>query len=901
MAAAGRSAGRLVHEPWVAWQKDRATRTPQVDEEERDGVPFDRRSTDVRRPAACLALLCLALAAPAARAAEHPHLFYGPGDVDRLRAQAAGTHAAIAGSLRAGTDYFVASQVNASGVVTWSDGRTFDLGDPRDVGNGIAVWAFTWQLDGRASYLQLARTWLLDAAAFSSLDLDGQRDLTLAHLVTGVAIGYDILYPQLSDAERASVRTALANGANLLMQAGKAGAWWEHEYLQNHNWIDHAAVGLAALALEGEVAQATTDAWKAYAIANARTVKAVTDPIADGTWHEGLGYLGYGYMFHLPFVYALKRAGGEDLTELTILRADANVRAHAQVPDAPHVKVLTFADFTGFGKQEGILQLRFAASEYRDGVAQAVADRQLAKGARYTYGPESSDQIFEFLFYDPTVAATDLATLPLDWYGDDLQAVIFRSGWDEGALLFAMKCGPYGGRSTWSRIAAGVAEVQQLNLGHDHADDGGIYLYGNGSWLAPEAEGYFIGHPDSPPPEANRTIFHNALTVDGQGQLGEGVRYSGDGATSYSWYEARAGGIPFRASSHHNAYAIAEGGKLYPSALGLSRWDRHALFLGRKLVVLRDVVNASAAHDYHLVTHFMEGAVRDGSWIRGTGTNGQALGEAVIAPASFTFSATKQAPNQITGLNPNGYVWAAEVSPAAPAANVTFLTALVPVAQTSWAARPQVAALDTAAPDAGLTVTDGGRVSVALFDDLPTGARTAGGYRLAGLAGAAEWQDGALDRVLLVQASALERDGALLGSQDGTSLLLEADGLSGETVNLSGDKLGGAAFRAPRATRVLWYGLDVPFTRDGELIRIDISPVPAQPTPDQLPVVPPLDDPPPSPPDSAPGQGDVADAAGTAASAASGCSAGGRPVGAIALLGVAALLAVAVRRPRRRR
>lgn len=795
-----------------------------------------------------IAALLLAVLPTAASPQQHPHVLFGAGDVPRLRAQAASTHGYLAKPLKAGTDSFVGSSVSPTGLVSWPGGNTLDLGDVRDVGSGMAVFAFVWQLDGGDAYLQLAKRWLLAATSWASLDLAGDRDLALAHTVTGVALAYDILYPQLSGAERAQVVLALTTGANQLVAYGSGGGWWEKQYLQNHNWICHAAVGFAGLALQGEVDDATTAGWIEYARGNASVVNAAMDGIVDGTWHEGPGYLSYGLMFHVPFTFALARAGGEDLTEMAVLRGAGQMRAHAQIPDKPWQKVLTYGDFFGFGLGEGLMQLRFAAWRYRDTVAQAVADRQVAGSRRDTYAVECLDQIFEFLFHDPSVAAADLSALPLDWYGRDLEAVVFRSGWDKGSILFAMKSGPMGGRSTWERVLAGAPEVARLNISHDHADDNGFYLNAGGSWLAPEAEGYFIGHPDSPGPEANRTQYHNALLIDGVGQSGEGIR-STDSGPSLAWYRTRTGSIPFHASSRNHAYAVADGAKLYPASLGLTRWDRHALFLGRRWIVLRDVVRASAPHDFHYLVHFMNGAVREGSWVKGTADGGQSLGVAVVSPASWDLTVTQQAPQRIDKLNPTGSVYAAEVAPAAPASSATFLTALVPAATASWASRPAVAALDAARPEAGLVLTAGTRVATAIFSDDPTGTSSASGLDLSGLAGVVETEGGAPIRVLLVEAPSLSRNGALLASQDGTSSMLEAEGLGDAELRLTGDVLGKATLYAPAATRVTWYGEDVPFSRNGDYVQVNTPPTPApDPLPDPTPTPFPVPSPTPVPP-----------------------------------------------------
>ena len=769
----------------------------------------------MQKTALTLALLCPL----AASAATHPSLFYGPGDVARLQQQAQTTHQVVYSGLKSGVDQFVGTQIASDGTVTWSSGRTFNLGDRRDIGNALEVFSFLWQIDGGQQYAQLAHDWLMDVVSWGNLDLDGTQDLLLGHMVTGVAIAYDILYPNLTDAERTTVRQVLAQNAAAQYANSVNGVWWSAEYGQNHNWVNTDSFGYAALAMQGEWDQATVDAWRNRAIANAQTVKTLTDPMTDGTWHEGPAYLAYGLLWHIPFVDALKRAGYGDLTQWGIVKGIGAYRAYNQLPEQPNAYVLASGDFFGFGLDDQLFALRFAASRYGDGVAQAAADRWLAGAKRNDYAPEQNAQMFEFLYWDPSVAATDLHTQPLDWYGPNMGGVVFRSGWDPGAILFGLKCGDYGGLTFWQRLAAGDALLPDLDFSHDHADDNGFYLYGNGSWLAPEADGYYIGQPDSPPPAANETVYHNSLTVDGAGQLGEGVRSSGDGSANYSWFAQRQGQIAFHGSTTHFSYAIGEGAQLYPASMGLTRWDRHALFLDRKWVVLRDVVESTLTHDYHFVAHFMNGASQDGSWVQGTGTNGQLLGVAVVAPQGFGVDFFTQAPAHISDLNPAGQVSVASIHPASPVQNATFLTALVPTS--NWAGRQQVAALDATQADGGLTLTDGGHVVAAVFDSSPSGERRAGGYHLLGATGVAEYDSGALSRALLVSATLLEDAQGLVFQQDGKGSVLEADGLNGTTVALTGDVLGTVTLRAPSAQAVTWFGAPVPFTRQGALVVVN--------------------------------------------------------------------------------
>src|SRR5262249_14838616 len=199
--------------------------------------------------------------------------------------------------------------------------------------------------------------------------------------------------------------------------------------------------------------------------------------------------------------------------------------------------------------------------------------------------------------------------------GGGLQAGVFRRGFGPTDLVFALKSGSFGGIAALNRIINNEPPIGGLNFSHDHADDNGFYLYGNGTWLAPEAAGYYIGHPDSPGPQANRAVSHNSLLVDGDGQLGEGVRSNGDEHGTYSWFTQRSGRISVFGSTNDFAYAVGEGAQLYPASMGLSGWSRQVLFLDRKWIVLRDVIHATQAHVYTWLCHFMQGVSREGNWL----------------------------------------------------------------------------------------------------------------------------------------------------------------------------------------------------------------------------------------------------------------------------------------------
>src|SRR5258708_5696314 len=179
-----------------------------------DHEAYGRKQSN--RPLAWLNVGVLAIAlGPVSASASHPGLWYAASDLQQLRDRKTGTHAPIYDPLRQGTEYFLGSTISPSGRVTWpGTGRTLDLGDRRDIGNSLVVFAFVSDLADDVTYFALARTWLLAVANFGGFDLDGTHDLVQGHLLAGVAIADDIPAPSLSFPERQLGLSPLAQNAH---------------------------------------------------------------------------------------------------------------------------------------------------------------------------------------------------------------------------------------------------------------------------------------------------------------------------------------------------------------------------------------------------------------------------------------------------------------------------------------------------------------------------------------------------------------------------------------------------------------------------------------------------------------------------------------------------------------
>lgn len=183
---------------------------------------------------------------------EHPRLFFSADDIPAMREAAETTHSALWEPVRA----YVDNIINEPRPTTIPD--NVELNFFREQSDRLLPLALACVL-APDLYCDPAREHLMAVASWSRWDVDGRRDLGLAHVLMGVSIAYDWLHPVLSEEEREQVR-------NYLMQRGEAmydassgsyqnewSNWWTTSYAQNHYWSNNSALGLAGLVLMTDV------------------------------------------------------------------------------------------------------------------------------------------------------------------------------------------------------------------------------------------------------------------------------------------------------------------------------------------------------------------------------------------------------------------------------------------------------------------------------------------------------------------------------------------------------------------------------------------------------------------------------------------------------------------------
>ena len=793
-------------------------------------------------------IVCAGLLATKASAATHPSLLFGKDDIAKIRARLAGPLKPISDALKAGVNFpFEGGDFPKTPDVNY---KYFD--DRRAIADTVAAYAFAATMLDPATDAttvdrakQLAHDYLVGVCGygnwvFPETQDSPQPDLNLGHFLFSVTLAYDWLYDSLTDGERKTCRDRVAiEGAKMYAAArlpkGSESSWWIEEYLQNHYWVNHAGLGMAALGFEGELGSLDVAPWLSTAENAMTQVKSVIDPIAGGAWHEGIGYVNYGLDALVPFSLAHGRLkGGADWADNGLVHDYARLRMFASPPAQAHDREYpVYGDYSGYQDDNTLLFLRYVQKAKKDGLAAWAADQYqrgevMGRKGLSSWPPEQRGMLISAVVYDDAVPATPPSTAQAAWtrdyYAPDLSLMISRGGWGEtGApdTMLVFKTGVFGGHYNFERLKAKLPPGDQLDFGHDHDDDMNVWLFGEGEWLTLNVPGYWIGRVNGEP-EANRTKYANSLLVDSTGQLGDGPRP--DGIAGNPWFFERTSAISLRGSTAHYSYSLGAGSKLYDPALGLDTFGRAILFVDRRVTIVRDVVSGAAPHQYDVLWHAPDAVERDGAWLKLHAKNGRALGVKVVSPADFTMTTETQTTYHLDSFDPDGSMTAAYVHPTKNVAAVTFLHALVPIASASaWGSKASVEAIDPASLSRGVSIDAApGEHTDAVFADAPTQSVSANGLALTGMAAAKKTAGGKIVRVLLAAGSKLAIDGTpWIEVTKGDPATLEVEPTS-DGVDLSGE-VAGVRVYAPGAKTVRYNGVAVAFDVDGDQVVIPKS------------------------------------------------------------------------------
>ena len=165
--------------------------------------------------------------------------------------------------------------------------------------------SYAWRLTGKEKYFQRCEKELLAISRFS--DWNPSHFLDVAEMTMAVSIGYDWLYPKLSDESRKIIREAIVSkGLNPSLDS-KYNSWVKA--VNNWNQVCNAGMTYGALAVAEDYPELSKNMIS-------RAIESITLPMGeykpDGAYPEGYGYWGYGTSFNVMFLSAIEKVFSTD-------------------------------------------------------------------------------------------------------------------------------------------------------------------------------------------------------------------------------------------------------------------------------------------------------------------------------------------------------------------------------------------------------------------------------------------------------------------------------------------------------------------------------------------------------------------------------------------------------------
>ncbi|SFR45771.1 DUF4962 domain-containing protein [Litoreibacter janthinus] len=445
----------------------------------------------------------------------HPHLWLTPDRLSQFRKD-----------VKSDPDHCTWSTFFEKSVLPWMDRDI--LPEPAGYPNHqrvAAVWRQTYidcqellyairhlaiggQVTQDAAMLARAKEWLLSAAAWNPTGTTSRSytDEWAFRVNVALAWGYDWLYDQLDEDERAIVLKAL-----LERTRETADHLIKHANIHLFPFDSHAVRAVSAvlipasIAMLGETPEA--EEWLNYSIEFLFTVYSPWGD-SDGGWAEGPHYWMTGMAYLIDAANLLKGYTGIDLYQRPFFQRTGDFPLYTKSPDTRRA---TFGDDSTMGDLPAVkigFNLRQYAGVTGNGAYQWYYDeiKRTNPGtemAFYNWG------WWDFNF-DELAYRTDFPIVEAVPPSDDDQLRWFKGiGWvaiqhrmqdPDNHIQFVMKASPYGA------------------ISHSHGDQNAFCLAGFGEDLAIQSGHYVAFNSTMHQNWRRQTLSKNAILVNGKGQ-----------------------------------------------------------------------------------------------------------------------------------------------------------------------------------------------------------------------------------------------------------------------------------------------------------------------------------------------------------------------------------------------
>ncbi|NBW02468.1 MAG: DUF4962 domain-containing protein [Cytophagia bacterium] len=319
----------------------------------------------------------------------------------------------------------------------------------RELLNRTSHLALAYHFSGDKKYVESAVANMRTVCEFS--DWNPSHFLDVAEMSNGVAIGYDWLYPFLSEADRTFIRNGLKTKGLDEYKKIYETAWWAKGD-NNWNQVCNGALIVASLAI-AETDLKYADEYIPKAIANLPYSNKFYAP--DGAWYEGPGYWAYATEYLSYGMSALQTALGT-LKNLETTEGLSKTGFAPMLTTGPTNYIFNFADSGENSKGTTSPAMFFMANTYSNTDISNYLHN-------YMSATSSLAKPFHVVWYrSPSNSAP---VVPLDHMlrGEVNDLVVMRSSWTD---KFA----------TWIGVKSGTnsSNHSHLDLGSFELDAGGV-------------------------------------------------------------------------------------------------------------------------------------------------------------------------------------------------------------------------------------------------------------------------------------------------------------------------------------------------------------------------------------------------------------------------------------------
>jgi hypothetical protein len=459
---------------------------------------------------------------------EHPRLFARDDDWQRVRRQMPSSPelAAIHSALTTAAD----DLLDEPPLERVLSGRRM-LWVSREVLKRVLTLGVVYRFTDEMRYFERAKTELLTSAAFS--DWNPSHFLDTAEMTLALAVGYDWLYEDLSDTERAVIRQAIVEkglspgrgspeGLGLTRWkpgdgVPKAFTRWKEK---TNNWNQVCYTGMVAGALavaEDEPDLAVEFLHDMYS----NIGRSLVGYAPDGAYPEGPGYWGYGTQFTVILISILESSLGQtwDLENTPGLRESA---VYINEAIGPTGLFYNYAD--GGEEVDSMPALHWFAAQQENPAIDGRERRRLTSAKHdspFYKASTSGNRLFplSMLWLEPALAEMEVQeTLPLHWKGDGPNPVaVHRASWDEDSLFIGIKGGSPSQNHGHMDVGSFVLDDQGVRWASDIKGQG----YRTFEELGMDIWDYTqVG--DRWRVFSLNSQGHNTLVIDGQNQMVDG-------------------------------------------------------------------------------------------------------------------------------------------------------------------------------------------------------------------------------------------------------------------------------------------------------------------------------------------------------------------------------------------